>query len=818
MCCSGLTIEVTKGMGFAEVLRAIRAEGAEVQTVICSREKFATVAAASSWCREHGFRTDKVDETEDSYRFRQFDPGDCAEGALDNGETFATIQLTDGVQAVVCQKKAGRQAQAVSPARRRSLPFDVTEMRYALFAMDAHAVKPEEAAARGLPAAGARPKDEEDDKHKGRTMYEVAISSEAEIERWFGIEILSHEDGAIDEARMGIGASLLVNHDYDQHVGVIEPGTFRVDADKKARAYARFSSHQQARDVERDVEEKTRTQISVGYFIKDYEYEPREVGKDEKGRPIIEDVYRITRWQPVEVSIVSAAADITVGVGRSVAGRRPASTGGGPSAREETMKKKIIDERGAVIEVPEEDSRPAATAEQVRAASGGGKGAVAVLDEPLRNRDKDTAEIAEMCDDNKIDRAQRKAWIEAGLTPEQVSREIIKKVRTIGTAQPSAENLNNDLPLRDRKRYSFARAILTGEGMRAGQDPKGVEGEYHQEMIRREQQKPIKGGILVPMDRRSDEERWQEYEQRAALAAGQRTLDSKTLTKGTETVFERPGELIELLRNTAVVARLGARLMGNLMGPIGFTKQSGGLSVFWVGENPATDVTASDVAFGLVNMIPKTLQGTTAYSRQLLVQSSLDIEAMIREEFAVAHALRLDKTVFYGLGAAGEPMGIYKAPDVNVRAVGGGAPDADDVIQTSVAVAEDNALLGTIGWALTPGLIGKLKTIPAFTGSTEPIYRGTIVEGVLDGYRAMGTNQLSKAMTGSEETGGADHGAVFGNWRDVVIGMFAAMELVVDPYAQKKKGLIEVTSFQMADIIFRHGESFCKWTGATGPF
>ena len=56
---------------------------------------------------------------------------------------------------------------------------------------------------------------------------------------------------------------------------------------------------------------------------------------------------------------------------------------------------------------------------------------------------------------------------------------------------------------------------------------------------------------------------------------------------------------------------------------------------------------------------------------------------------------------------------------------------------------------------------------------------------------------------------------MFGNWRDLVIGMFAAMELVVDPFSQKKKGLIEVTSFQMADMILRHGESFPKWTGAT---
>jgi hypothetical protein len=38
----------------------------------------------------------------------------------------------------------------------------------------------------------------------------------------------------------------------------------------------------------------------------------------------------------------------------------------------------------------------------------------------------------------------------------------------------------------------------------------------------------------------------------------------------------------------------------------------------------------------------------------------------------------------------------------------------------------------------------------------------------------------------------------------------------VDPYRLKKQGLIEVTSFQMLDILVRRGESFCKSTGATG--
>lgn len=72
-----------------------------VQTIICSKEKFKSEADARSWIKAHGFKTDKVDETEESYRYRQVDPSMMEEGS------FRTIEMTDGVKAVVGHKKDG---------------------------------------------------------------------------------------------------------------------------------------------------------------------------------------------------------------------------------------------------------------------------------------------------------------------------------------------------------------------------------------------------------------------------------------------------------------------------------------------------------------------------------------------------------------------------------------------------------------------------------------------------------------------------------------------------------------------------------------
>ncbi|KKM79449.1 hypothetical protein LCGC14_1349820 [marine sediment metagenome] len=82
-------------------------ETTEVQTLILNKEEFPTRADAVKWARDHDFRSDKVDETEESWRLRQFAPGRCQDGS------FRTIELTDGVQSVICRPKKGKDGKEV---------------------------------------------------------------------------------------------------------------------------------------------------------------------------------------------------------------------------------------------------------------------------------------------------------------------------------------------------------------------------------------------------------------------------------------------------------------------------------------------------------------------------------------------------------------------------------------------------------------------------------------------------------------------------------------------------------------------------------
>ena len=81
---------------------------------------------------------------------------------------------------------------------------------------------------------------------ESRTV-ELAFSSEEPYERSFGIEVLDHGDGSADLSRLHSGAPLLVNHDPNDQIGVVENA--RIDDDKVGRATVRFGKSGRAQEI-----------------------------------------------------------------------------------------------------------------------------------------------------------------------------------------------------------------------------------------------------------------------------------------------------------------------------------------------------------------------------------------------------------------------------------------------------------------------------------------------------------------------------------------------------------------------------------------
>lgn len=602
---------------------------------------------------------------------------------------------------------------------------------------------------------------------ESRTV-DLAFSSEEPYGRWFGTEILDHDKKSIRLGRLKNGGPLLLDHDTRSHVGVIE----RVDIgpDRVGRAVVRFGRSAAAEEAFNDVKDGIRQHVSVGYRV-------HKMRLEEEGEDGADSVYRVTDWEPLEVSIVAVPADATVGIGRAdesadfeteIEGEaiqaQPAAAHPDLSIRSNTMNTATD---SAVLEA--QFRADAQKAERARTND------IAALGEAHAKRGGDKLAMQFIRDGKSVD-------------------EFRAALLDLAAAAPQTDVI--DLSTKEVKQYSYVRALAAALARAEGQNVSGFEVDISQEIERGMPANTKRnGGIFVPLQL-----------QRTAIAEAL----YNTSGKGASTVFTQAGEFIDMLRNASVSVGLGARVMSGLTGPVSFPSQTAGATAYWMPENDGTDVTPSYATLSNVSLSPKTLQGTTAFSRQLMAQSSMDVEAFIRGDLASAHALAWDVAVMHGTGSNNQPTGIYTAGSVNAVAMGG-VPTFGKLVDMVTEVLKDNALNGSLAFATTPGMAGKLaQTVVAASTDTRMIWSGALDNGNLAGYKAISSNQVSAVLGG-----GSEHGLIFGNWSEAMIGMWGALELVVDPYSKKKQGMIEVTSFQLCDVALRHVGSFCKATGAT---
>lgn len=133
-----------------------------------------------------------------------------------------------------------------------------------------------------------------------------SFSSEEPYQRNFGMEILSHDTGAMITDRFDRGAvPFLLNHDYDDQVGTIVQHSI---SNRKGIATAKLSRSDRGEEVFQDIVDKIRTNISVGYIV----HEMSSLGTDDGGN----EHFLVESWEPLEISLVSIPADPTVGIAR----------------------------------------------------------------------------------------------------------------------------------------------------------------------------------------------------------------------------------------------------------------------------------------------------------------------------------------------------------------------------------------------------------------------------------------------------------------------------------------------------------------------
>lgn len=612
-----------------------------------------------------------------------------------------------------------------------------------------------------------------DDDTADEDRFEISISSESPVRRWFGKEILDHSPEAIDLSRAKQGLSFLDSHDSRSIVGIVNDVRLDTKA-KKLRGVVQFSRNPRAQEVKRDVVDKIRKFISVGYGVNEYTLE--KSSKDEG------ETYRATSWTPMEASSVAVPADPSVGHNRK-AGER-----GFP-----------VKVRSLNPSVEGSTDQPTEVRNMAETSN-----AQALVDS--RNV---AAEVVKLGKRHGIDQERVATWITEGRSVDAVSALILEEVASRSAnpkTTPGAAERKDEIELSDKEQreYNLARGIMIlvanqEADENGGKRENSLELEVSQ-TIERSWKGATHGGLFVP---------WSVKNVNAlSKRAG---LDSGTTNKGVELKFTEPGAFIDFLYNRMRVKELGAQTISGLRDNVAFPKQTGKASGSWVTENPGSDVADSNLTLGQIPSSPKTYQSSTSYSRQLLAQAVIDVDTLVRQDLARDMALAVDFAAIAGPSGGNSPTGIMNTTGVQSFVLAGDSgngaqPTYDDIVRILEDLEDVNAdQLGDPGWLTTPGVKSLLKLTARLANTIAlPVWADN---NTVSGYEARSSNQVPK--TGTRGSTSNNHALILGVFATMVIGMWGSgFELVVDPYRLKKQGMIELTTFMLTDVVLKYPQAF----------
>lgn len=328
------------------------------------------------------------------------------------------------------------------------------------------------------------------------------------------------------------------------------------------------------------------------------------------------------------------------------------------------------------------------------------------------------------------------------------------------------------------------RRVVLLDVIRAGMEGRSLDGaaaEFAQETERRTGKKAQ--GMYVPMaafDTRPFEQR-----------------DAQTTTTAAGIVPDdfRADQYIGPLRNALVMRSLGARVLTGLRGDVVIPRYASGMTAGWVSENEA--LSQSGMKFGdPVTLKPRHVGALTELSRQLIQQSSPDINALVRDDMSAVMGAALDSALLAGDGIK-EPLGLLNVPGVQTALLP--VPTWDGILR----IIEKLDLVNVNGgrWLSNNSVKRVLSATEKTTGTGVYLSDGA----TLAGYPLVSTNQVPNTA-GATPAGRL----IFGDFSQLILGIWSEVDILVNPYAETaySKGNVLVRAMMTCDQAVRHPEAF----------
>ena len=621
---------------------------------------------------------------------------------------------------------------------------------------------------------------------KEDNTYEFSFSSEYPVERTFGTEILSHDEGSIDFGRLNGGvAPVLWNHNMDSVIGIVRNAYLDKDK-KKGRAVVELSRNSKAQEVKRDIDDGILSAISVGYRI--LEMEEREIDGN--------NAFLATRWEPHEVSVVASPAAPDVGISRGliddntmpsaekqdiVEDKRvyAASTDAQLSnpKKQKTMEKEQLD----LEVVRSEATKKAQSAERTR-----------------------IREINAMCNKRGFsDLADQ--LVSNGSSVDACRQAILERIdaKPVETAKPIEEQLSpkeKEQYARDYKITSGIRGLLTNDW---SDKASGFAKEISQQIAKDSQRSNSSQSLFIPY---------------SALAKRATYVTSGATTGGNIVATDLlADDFIEALRNSTVMVGLGVQTLSGLVGDVAIPRRSGVASTGYLSSETAA-LSQAESTFDQISMTPKTLGTLSKFSRNMLIQATPGIEDLVRTDILDGINVGLDLGILNGTGSSGQPTGIMQTSGIGSVAMGtnGGAITVDALVDLETAMMEDNAAVNadSISYVTNAKVLGAIKKLKTSGGeylvnnNLQAIGRGG-TPLVVNGYPLAMTNQVPSNLT-KGSTSGSCSAVVMGDFSQAILGLFGSgIEITAgedsDDFA---KNLVSIKGVVAFDVAVRHAQSF----------
>jgi HK97 family phage major capsid protein len=474
-------------------------------------------------------------------------------------------------------------------------------------------------------------------------------------------------------------------------------------------------------------------------------YQIQGMTKDENGYKD-KPLYRVSSFKPLEVSMVSIPADSSVGVGRNY---QPDLSGNESTAIQENK----MEEQ---VQKPEVNVRHEVN-EQLN---------------QYRNQASQILELGKR--HNEYDLAFRALQEEKSLAEFQAM--LLEKK----TSKPI--DFSVDATPKEKRNYSLVRAIQAADAK--DWSKAGFELEVSKELAKKQSRQPK--GFFVP------DFGWQT--RTVSTAAG------ATFGAGSNIVPEdyRGDRFIDALISTSILGQVGATVLNGLSGNVAIPKISTSTAAAFIAEGGSVGNNEPD--FAQVTMTPKLLANKVAVTRELMIQSDPSVEQLIRNNMVRIFSAKIDNVALKG-GGANEPTGILGTSGIGDVSSGGTSGNANltygNVVDIMTEVSQDNALLGNLRWVTHPAVVGKLmQTLVAASTDSRMIMSGP---DSLMGYPVVQTTQAPSS---------SPYSLIFGNFSDLYIGFFSALDVLVDPYGSAGTATTNLYFYQDMDIAVAHAESF----------